>query len=38
MAVLSLIQSHYSVKKSAAVLGLGTENVVVVKCDERWVS
>uniref|UniRef100_A0A665VL67 Zgc:163121 n=1 Tax=Echeneis naucrates TaxID=173247 RepID=A0A665VL67_ECHNA len=31
----SPIQSHYSVKKSAAVLGLGSENVVVVKCDER---
>ncbi|XP_029930608.1 glutamate decarboxylase 1 [Myripristis murdjan] len=26
---------HYSVKKSAAVLGIGSENVVVVKCDER---
>ncbi|KAM6919158.1 glutamate decarboxylase 1 [Xenentodon cancila] len=27
--------SHYSVKKSAAVLGMGTENVLVIKCDER---
>lgn len=27
--------SHYSVKKSAAVLGIGSENVVVVKCDDR---
>ncbi|XP_075996321.1 glutamate decarboxylase 1 [Genypterus blacodes] len=26
---------HYSVKKSAAALGMGTENVVAVKCDER---
>ncbi|KAG8014373.1 Glutamate decarboxylase 1, partial [Nibea albiflora] len=29
-------ESHYSVKKSAAVLGLGSENVFMVKCDERW--
>lgn len=29
------IQSHYSLKKSAAVLGLGTDNMVMVKCDER---
>ncbi|CDQ65649.1 unnamed protein product [Oncorhynchus mykiss] len=26
--------SHYSVKKSAAVLGIGSENVVVVKCND----
>ncbi|XP_038859072.1 glutamate decarboxylase 1-like [Salvelinus namaycush] len=27
--------SHYSVKKSAAVLGIGSENVVLVKCNDR---
>ncbi|XP_074841570.1 glutamate decarboxylase 1-like [Carettochelys insculpta] len=27
--------SHYSVKKAAAVLGIGTDNVITVKCDER---
>ncbi|XP_028909514.1 glutamate decarboxylase 1-like isoform X1 [Ornithorhynchus anatinus] len=27
--------SHYSVKKAAAVLGIGTDNVIEVKCDER---
>ncbi|XP_053106543.1 glutamate decarboxylase 1-like isoform X2 [Hemicordylus capensis] len=27
--------SHYSVKKAAAVLGIGMDNVVAVKCDER---
>ncbi|XP_068956865.1 glutamate decarboxylase 1-like [Petaurus breviceps papuanus] len=27
--------SHYSIKKIAAVLGIGTDNVIEVKCDER---
>uniref|UniRef100_A0A8C8SVC3 Glutamate decarboxylase 1 n=1 Tax=Pelusios castaneus TaxID=367368 RepID=A0A8C8SVC3_9SAUR len=27
--------SHYSIKKAAAVLGIGTDNVIAVKCDER---
>ncbi|XP_036592176.1 glutamate decarboxylase 1-like [Trichosurus vulpecula] len=27
--------SHYSIRKTAAVLGLGTDNVIEVKCDER---
>uniref|UniRef100_A0A671VMA6 Glutamate decarboxylase 3 n=1 Tax=Sparus aurata TaxID=8175 RepID=A0A671VMA6_SPAAU len=36
LGIFTSEHSHYSVKKSAAVLGLGTENVVVVKCDERW--
>ncbi|KAM4623669.1 glutamate decarboxylase 1 [Polymixia lowei] len=27
--------SHYSVKKSAAVLGMGSDSVLVVTCDER---
>ncbi|XP_042202548.1 glutamate decarboxylase 1-like [Callorhinchus milii] len=27
--------SHYSIKKAAAVLGIGTDNVILVKCDER---
>ena len=29
------IQSHYSVKKSSIIMGLGTDNVISVKCDER---
>ncbi|TKS80428.1 Glutamate decarboxylase 1 [Collichthys lucidus] len=36
LALFTSEHSHYSVKKSAAVLGLGSENVVTVKCDERW--
>uniref|UniRef100_A0A4X1TR41 Glutamate decarboxylase 1 n=1 Tax=Sus scrofa TaxID=9823 RepID=A0A4X1TR41_PIG len=28
-------QGHYSVKKAAAILGIGTDNVIEVKCDER---
>ncbi|XP_043832057.1 glutamate decarboxylase 1-like [Dromiciops gliroides] len=41
MAVLPKIvlfvseHSHYSIKKTAAVLGIGTDNVIEVKCDER---
>ncbi|XP_070831175.1 glutamate decarboxylase 1 [Chaetodon trifascialis] len=35
LALFTSEHSHYSVKKSAAVLGMGSENVVVVKCDER---
>uniref|UniRef100_A0A8C8XTU9 Glutamate decarboxylase 1 n=1 Tax=Panthera leo TaxID=9689 RepID=A0A8C8XTU9_PANLE len=31
-------QGHYSVKKAAAILGIGTDNVIEVKCDERYVS
>ncbi|KFO23944.1 Glutamate decarboxylase 1, partial [Fukomys damarensis] len=27
-------QGHYSVKKAAALLGIGTDNVIEVKCDE----
>uniref|UniRef100_A0A8C4X5U1 Glutamate decarboxylase 1-like n=1 Tax=Erpetoichthys calabaricus TaxID=27687 RepID=A0A8C4X5U1_ERPCA len=27
--------SHYSIKKVAAILGIGTENVILVKCNER---
>ncbi|XP_006731604.1 glutamate decarboxylase 1-like [Leptonychotes weddellii] len=27
-------QGHYSVKKAAAILGIGTDNVIEVKCDE----
>ncbi|XP_030629393.1 glutamate decarboxylase 1 [Chanos chanos] len=27
--------SHYSVKSSAAVLGIGIDNIILVKCDER---
>ncbi|EHA98324.1 Glutamate decarboxylase 1, partial [Heterocephalus glaber] len=28
-------QGHYSVKKAAALLGIGIDNVIEVKCDER---
>ncbi|XP_023251649.1 glutamate decarboxylase 1-like [Seriola lalandi dorsalis] len=35
LALFTSEHSHYSVKKSAAVLGLGSDNVLVVKCDER---
>ncbi|XFG13636.1 hypothetical protein AB1E19_017260 [Capra hircus] len=41
MAVLPCIvlfvseQGHYSIKKAAATLGIGTDNVIEVKCDER---
>ncbi|XP_071762656.1 glutamate decarboxylase 1 isoform X2 [Centroberyx gerrardi] len=35
LALFTSEHGHYSVKKSAAVLGMGSENVVVVKCDER---
>lgn len=35
LALFTSEHSHYSVKKSAAVLGIGSENVIVVKCDER---
>uniref|UniRef100_A0A8D1DUS8 Glutamate decarboxylase 1 n=1 Tax=Sus scrofa TaxID=9823 RepID=A0A8D1DUS8_PIG len=28
-------QGQYSVKKAAAILGIGTDNVIEVKCDER---
>lgn len=30
-------QGHYSMKKSAAFLGIGTDNVYHVKVDERYV-
>lgn len=30
-------QSHYSIKKASAVLGFGTENLILLKTDERWV-
>ncbi|XP_028986654.1 glutamate decarboxylase 1 isoform X2 [Betta splendens] len=35
LALFTSEHSHYSIKKSAAVLGFGSENVIVVKCDER---
>ncbi|XP_056276501.1 glutamate decarboxylase 1 isoform X2 [Pseudoliparis swirei] len=34
LALFTSEQSHYSVKKSAAVLGMGSDNVFMVKCDE----
>ncbi|XP_075442012.1 glutamate decarboxylase 1-like isoform X2 [Ascaphus truei] len=27
--------SHYSLEKASAVLGIGTDNVIAIKCDER---
>lgn len=30
-------KSHYSIKKSAIILGLGTESVIAVKCDDKLV-
>ena len=33
-----LPKGHYSIKKAAATLGIGTENVIEVKCDERYAS
>ncbi|XP_036412272.1 glutamate decarboxylase 1 [Colossoma macropomum] len=35
LALFTSAHSHYSIKKSAAVLGIGSENVILVKCDER---
>ena len=31
-----LLQSHFSLKKGAAALGIGTDSVILIKCDERW--
>jgi glutamate/tyrosine decarboxylase-like PLP-dependent enzyme len=33
MAIFASCESHYSVEKSAILLGLGTQHVVKVKCD-----
>ncbi|XP_065132476.1 glutamate decarboxylase 1 isoform X1 [Paramisgurnus dabryanus] len=35
LAMFTSAHSHYSIKKSAATLGIGSENVIDVKCDER---
>ncbi|XP_055045197.2 cysteine sulfinic acid decarboxylase isoform X1 [Misgurnus anguillicaudatus] len=35
LAIFTSQQSHYSMMKAAAFLGIGTENVFVVKADER---
>lgn len=32
----ALFQSHFSVKKGAAALGIGTDSVILIKCDERY--
>lgn len=32
---LCLLQSHYSIKKAGAALGFGTDNVILIKCNER---
>ncbi|KAI4789775.1 hypothetical protein KUCAC02_035039 [Chaenocephalus aceratus] len=34
LAIFTSAESHYSVKKGAAYLGIGTDNIVVVKVDE----
>ncbi|KAF7692869.1 glutamate decarboxylase 1 isoform X1 [Silurus meridionalis] len=35
LALFTSTHSHYSIKKSAAVLGIGTDSVIAVNCDER---
>ncbi|TRY84135.1 hypothetical protein DNTS_026034 [Danionella cerebrum] len=35
LALFTSAHSHYSIKKAAAVLGIGSENVVLIRCDER---
>uniref|UniRef100_A0A8C1WHH6 Zgc:163121 n=1 Tax=Cyprinus carpio TaxID=7962 RepID=A0A8C1WHH6_CYPCA len=35
LALFTSEHSHYSIKKSAAVLGIGSENVIVIRRDER---
>ncbi|KAJ8267954.1 hypothetical protein COCON_G00131260 [Conger conger] len=35
LALFTSEHSHYSVKKAAHILGIGTKNVFVVKCDAR---
>ncbi|XP_066508180.1 glutamate decarboxylase 1-like [Hoplias malabaricus] len=35
LALFTSAHSHYSIKKAAAVLGIGSENVILVRCDER---
>ena len=32
---IPLLQSHYSIKKAGAALGFGTDNVILIKCNER---
>lgn len=34
---LLFLQSHYSIKKASAALGFGTENLILLKTDERFV-
>lgn len=36
MCVLFVSQSHYSIKKAGAALGFGTENVILLSTDERY--
>jgi len=31
----AFLQSHYSIKKAGAALGFGTDNVILIKCNER---
>uniref|UniRef100_A0A9J7YE14 Cysteine sulfinic acid decarboxylase n=1 Tax=Cyprinus carpio carpio TaxID=630221 RepID=A0A9J7YE14_CYPCA len=36
MAIFTSQQSHYSMKKAAAFLGIGTDNIFIVQADERY--
>ncbi|KAM4689211.1 glutamate decarboxylase 1-like [Discoglossus pictus] len=35
IVIFSSEHSHYSIQKAAAVLGIGTDNAIAIKCDER---
>ena len=35
MSFIVPFQCHYSVKKSASFLGIGSDNVIAVKCEEN---
>ncbi|XP_027489386.1 cysteine sulfinic acid decarboxylase-like, partial [Corapipo altera] len=37
LALFASRESHYSIPKGAAFLGIGTDNVHLVPTDERWV-
>lgn len=35
LLLVFIFQSHFSIKKGAAALGIGTESVICIKVDER---